>query len=65
MDASIIVKHISEGYSELMKNNIIHRDLKPANIFKMGNTWKIGDFGFALLIEKDIKTPMVYFLIYR
>ena len=42
--------------------NVMHRDLKPANIFRKGNSWKIGDFGFALIIEQQIKTPMVNFL---
>lgn len=36
-----------------MKRSILHRDLKPANIFKNGETWKIGDFGFSIFCEAE------------
>jgi len=26
----------------------MHRDLKPANILRVGNKWKICDFGFSV-----------------
>lgn len=35
---------------------IIHRDIKPANIFKGGKSWKLGDFGFAMNAESEVKT---------
>lgn len=31
----------------------MHRDLKPANIFRNGETWKIGDFGFSIVCRTD------------
>lgn len=43
-----IMKQIVSGYKYLIKIGVLHRDLKPANIFRSGNTWKIGDFGFAV-----------------
>ena len=45
--AILIMKQIVDGYKALMAKRIIHRDLKPANIMRFGNSWKIGDFGFA------------------
>jgi len=35
-----------------LNHKIIHRDLKPANVFKKEDMWKLGDFGFSLIIEK-------------
>lgn len=43
-----IIKQILAGYRYLIQSGILHRDLKPANIFRSGETWKIGDFGFAV-----------------
>jgi len=37
----------------LSKRFIFHRDLKPANIFRSGDTWKIGDFGFSLVCRGE------------
>jgi calcium-dependent protein kinase len=42
---------VSNAYLELINNQIIHRDLKPANIFKKEEVWKLGDFGFSLIID--------------
>lgn len=33
----------------MSKRFVLHRDLKPANIFRSGDTWKVGDFGFSLV----------------
>jgi serine/threonine protein kinase len=35
---------------------VIHRDIKPANIFRGEKSWKLGDFGFAIMSEGEIKT---------
>lgn len=37
----------------MAKKGILHRDIKPANIMRHGNTWKIGDFGFATNCKTD------------
>lgn len=39
---------ILAGYRYLLEEGVIHRDLKPANILRVGNKWKISDFGFAV-----------------
>ena len=38
---------ILSAYKYLLKQGVIHRDIKPANILRVGNKWKISDFGFA------------------
>ncbi len=43
-----IFKQIFLGYRYLISQGVIHRDLKPANILRVGNKWKISDFGFAV-----------------
>ena len=53
------MRDVSQAYLELISKQIIHRDLKPANIFKKGSVWKLGDFGFSLIIEQYIQTHMV------
>lgn len=39
------------GYKALNENKIIHRDLKPENILLHNNKIKIGDFGFARMVN--------------
>lgn len=34
----------------------MHRDIKPPNVFLKGDTWKIGDFGFAITIPEASAT---------
>ena len=36
---------------ELRRLNIMHRDIKPANIFNHNGVYKIGDFGFAKVVN--------------
>ena len=45
------MKHIIEGFKELLKNGVIHRDLKPANILIHDGIFKIADFGFAKYVD--------------
>ena len=26
---------------------LVHRDIKPANVMRLGNIWKLGDFGMV------------------
>jgi serine/threonine protein kinase len=44
---------IADGYNYLSKMNILHRDLKPSNIFRKGDMWKIGDFGFSVVCNQE------------
>ena len=45
------------GYKILHDNNMIHRDLKPENILLHDGKVKIGDFGFARVVNGDINSP--------
>ena len=64
------MRHIVNGYKELVNKNIIHRDIKPANIFIRDGILKIADFGFSkdLLGEQckfyyNVGSPVYFFLI--
>jgi len=46
-EAQGILKGLAEGLAYLHGQRITHRDIKPANILRVGNTWKISDFGIA------------------
>ena len=47
-EAVDIIKQIISGYLDVFNSGYLHRDIKPANIFYKGNSYKIGDFGFAI-----------------
>lgn len=39
--------HVGLAARYLSSRMIMHRDIKPANVFVKGETYKLGDFGFA------------------
>jgi len=39
---------ILNGLDELHELGFVHRDLKPANVLKIGDSWKLSDFGLVL-----------------
>jgi len=43
-----------KGFYIMYRNNIIHRDIKPANVLIHNNIYKIGDFGFARVIDSMV-----------
>ncbi|MCY7333276.1 MAG: tetratricopeptide repeat protein [Pseudanabaena sp. CAN_BIN31] len=45
-------KKIHGGSEHTPPEQLIHRDLKPANVIKLGNKWKMADFGFAKSLNK-------------
>ena len=47
-EASLLIKDICQGLSELHKYGIIHRDLKPENIVLNFKIAKICDFGWSV-----------------
>ena len=49
----MIFKQILNGYGHIRQHSYLHRDLKPQNILIRNNTYKIGDFGFAVKFNKD------------
>ena len=68
-EATQILHQIIKGTEVIHDFNIIHRDLKCENIFlnknKKGSyTCKIGDFGFAKVVENTTKTSCgtIYFM---
>jgi len=42
------MEQVLKAYKYLMNEGILHRDIKPANILRLGNKWKLSDFGFAV-----------------
>ena len=52
-EARDILGQLVQGCLYLFRRKILHRDLKPANIMKMGNLWKIGDFGFSTHCQQE------------
>ena len=38
----------------------MHRDLKPANIFIKDGIFKLGDFGFAKIVDSSIEIKNSY-----
>lgn len=45
-----IIYEVGKASQYLAMNGIVHRDIKPANVFLKGNTWKLGDFGFSIVL---------------
>ncbi|WP_194825504.1 serine/threonine-protein kinase [Nocardia sp. XZ_19_231] len=46
-DVVPILRAIALGLQELAEIGVVHRDLKPANILRVGNCWRLADFGIA------------------
>jgi serine/threonine protein kinase len=51
-----IVHAIASGLVYLHGQSVTHRDLKPANVLRVGNTWKISDFGIARQMGRESGT---------
>lgn len=55
-DAVAIVIGVCHGLAHAHEHGILHRDIKPSNILLDGQTNpKIGDFGLARALEREIK----------
>ena len=42
-----VVRDIAVALAYLAEQGAVHRDVKPANILRMGDVWKLGDFGLV------------------
>jgi hypothetical protein len=47
---------IASTLARLAAVGTYHRDLKPSNLFRLGDTWCVGDFGLATFIGKPALT---------
>jgi serine/threonine protein kinase len=52
------MNQVIKGYKYLLAQGVVHRDIKPANILRVGNKWKISDFGFATRAKFGFKDRM-------
>ncbi|TCC56571.1 serine/threonine protein kinase [Kribbella pittospori] len=41
------VGQVADGLMELAQLSLLHRDLKPGNVLRIGERWKLADFGMA------------------
>ncbi|MEB3193085.1 MAG: bifunctional serine/threonine-protein kinase/formylglycine-generating enzyme family protein [Snowella sp.] len=53
---STLVQHLADGLAYIHGQGIIHRDLKPANILRVGENWKLADFGIARSLQDGTST---------
>jgi serine/threonine protein kinase len=51
-----IVEAIASGLVYLHGQSVTHRELKPANVLRVGNVWKISDFGIARQMGRESGT---------
>jgi|SanBayMetagenome_1026888.scaffolds.fasta_scaffold11119_1 tetratricopeptide (TPR) repeat protein len=54
-ETTLLVQDIAEAlvYLHNQPKAIVHRDLKPGNILRVGDKWKLSDFGLVKVIGKD------------
>ncbi|MCT7958069.1 protein kinase domain-containing protein [Laspinema palackyanum] len=51
-----IVAQIASSLVFIHSRNIVHRDLKPENILKVGQVWKVADFGISRMLTQGTYT---------
>jgi serine/threonine protein kinase len=49
-DSLSLAEDLADGLTFLHSHGCVHRDLKPGNILRVGERWKIGDFGLARML---------------
>ncbi|UCJ13808.1 MAG: GUN4 domain-containing protein [Phormidium sp. PBR-2020] len=51
-----IIGQIASALVFLHSQNIVHRDLKPENILRVGEVWKLADFGISRVLTQGTST---------
>jgi len=51
-----IIGQIASALVFLHSQNIVHRDLKPENILRVGEVWKVADFGISRVLTQGTST---------
>jgi serine/threonine protein kinase len=51
-----IIAQMASALVFLHGQNIVHRDLKPENILRVGEVWKIADFGISRVLTQGTST---------
>ena len=46
--------HVCEALAYLHGLGAVHRDVKPGNVFRVGDGWKLGDFGLVRGVEGSV-----------
>ena len=51
-----IIDSTLQALSFIHSKSIVHRDIKPGNILKVGEVWKVADFGISRLLNTKTST---------